>query len=110
MDLPSFAIGRSRCKPGNLLGERPLPVPKPRKGEQQSDFVSRCARQMFADGTDDPKQAAAICFQAWRDRDKDAADDLIVRAWAPLELKRDSGDSGRTITGTASTPSTDRLG
>jgi len=66
---------------------------------------------MFDDGTtDDPKQAAAICFQAWRDRDKDAAADLIVRAWAPLELKRDGGDGGRTITGTASTPSTDRLG
>jgi HK97 family phage prohead protease len=88
-----------------------LPVPKPRKGEQQSDFVSRCARQMFADGTtDDPKQAAAICFQAWRDRDKAADDDIIVRAWAPLELKRDGGQDERIITGTASTPSTDRLG
>lgn len=64
---------------------------------------------MFDDGTtDDPKQAAAICFQAWRDRDKAAT---VVRAYAPLELKFETAtEETRTISGTASTPEVDRMG
>jgi HK97 family phage prohead protease len=115
--LPSglFAIAPRPVKARPVFwGGATLPVPKPHKGEQQQDFVARCARQMFADGTTkDPKQAAAICFQAWRDRNKagmDATDDL-ERAWAPIEVKRQTDKAKpRTIAGTASTPATDRMG
>jgi HK97 family phage prohead protease len=87
-----------------------MPVPKPHKGESQTDFVARCAAEMFKDGTTtDPKQAAAICFRAWRDRAKAAGD--LVRAYAPLELKFDGQtEETRTIEGTASTPEPDRMG
>lgn len=44
-----------------------MPVPKPHKGEKEQDFVSRCITQVMNDGTtDDNKQAAAICYDAWR--------------------------------------------
>lgn len=37
-------------------------MPSPRKGETQSDFVSRCIPMVLVDKTaDDPTQAAAIC-------------------------------------------------
>lgn len=67
---------------------------------------------MFADGTTkDPKQAAAICFQAWRDRNKNKdATPTMERAWAPLEIKREPSTEQRIITGIASTPATDRMG
>lgn len=51
-----------------------MPIPKPRSGESQDDYVSRC----MADSTmrtDFPQQSqrAAVCMQQWRDRNKDTA-------------------------------------
>jgi HK97 family phage prohead protease/HK97 family phage major capsid protein len=46
---------------------------KPHAGESQSDFMARCVPEAI--GTGDNKrpqdQAVAICFQYWRDRNKD---------------------------------------
>jgi len=52
-----------------------MPVPQPKKDEQQQDYVSRCISVLVTDGTVDNtdkgrKQAAAICFQTWRDSKK----------------------------------------
>ena len=41
-------------------------MPSPRKGETQSDFVSRCIPMVIADKTtDNPAQAAAICYSMY---------------------------------------------
>jgi len=43
-----------------------MPI-KPRDNESESEFVSRCIQQEMDEGTtDDPKQAAAICYSYWR--------------------------------------------
>ncbi len=48
-------------------------MPKPRKGEKQTDFISRCIRQLSKeDPNRKPKQVQAICFQTWRDRKKES--------------------------------------
>lgn len=39
---------------------------KPRKGESQSDFSSRCVPEMMGDGKRDQEQAVAICLDIWR--------------------------------------------
>jgi len=45
-----------------------MPLPKPKKDEKQDDFVSRCISDVMHSGeTDDNKQAAAICFNQWRE-------------------------------------------
>lgn len=47
-----------------------MPLPSPRKGEEQSHFVSRCISfETKASPGRDPEQIQAMCFQAWRDRD-----------------------------------------
>jgi HK97 family phage prohead protease len=87
-----------------------MPLPKPRKGEEQSDYMSRCMHEAFGEGAPADRtqeQAVAMCMDAWRNRDK-TAQATITRAWAPLELKRE-GDE-RIISGIASTPATDRMG
>lgn len=82
----------------------------PGKNETQSEWMARCVPEMMGDGKRPNEQAVAACLQMWRDRDKDA-DDVIVRAWAPLEIKRLPGDEElMEIYGMASTPSTDRMG
>jgi len=42
-----------------------MPLPKPRKGEKQSDFVSRCTSFAVGDGMPQ-KQAVAACFDTFR--------------------------------------------
>ena len=45
-----------------------MPIPKPKKDEKEKDFISRC---MKAIGDEYPqKQALAICYQKWNDRNK----------------------------------------
>lgn len=48
-----------------------MPVPKPRSGETQDDFISRCVSWLADDSPDMPnKQRVAICFSQWRDREQ----------------------------------------
>ena len=43
-------------------------MPIPRRGETQDEFVSRCIPMVINEGvTDDPAQAAAICYSKWRE-------------------------------------------
>ena len=89
-----------------------MPLPKPRKGESQSDFVGRCMHEAY--GPDAPadrtqEQAVAMCHQAWRDRNKPDKG-IINRAYSLLTVKAvDEELREMTITGMASTPTPDRL-
>src|SRR5215475_1421052 len=40
---------------------------KPRKGESQSDFTSRCVPEMMGDGKREQEQAVAACLSIWRE-------------------------------------------
>ena len=42
-----------------------MPIPKPKKGEKEDDFVSRCMSDI-GDEYDDKDQALAICHDTWR--------------------------------------------
>jgi len=39
-----------------------MPIPKPRKGEKESEFLPRCISQIIEE-YDQEGQAAAICYQ-----------------------------------------------
>jgi len=42
-------------------------MPVPKEGETRDKFISRCIPYVIHEGTtDDPKQAAAICYSIWR--------------------------------------------
>jgi hypothetical protein len=48
-----------------------MPLPKPKAGEKQRDFVSRCIEfETNASPGRPAEQVQAMCFQAWRDRGK----------------------------------------
>lgn len=48
-----------------------MPLPKPRQGEEQSKFVSRCIEFETKASPGTPSdQVQGMCFQAWRDRFK----------------------------------------
>lgn len=42
-----------------------MPIPSPRKGEKQDDFISRC-HSALADDHPDQDERNAICFTSWR--------------------------------------------
>ena len=51
-------------------------MPKPRKGEKQSKFMSRCVSDVVAEGKDQ-KQAVAICFSLWKEKSEVMAEDFV---------------------------------
>lgn len=45
-----------------------MPIPKPRSGEEQSDFISRCmSNDTMKEDYPDGDQRLAVCFSSWRD-------------------------------------------
>lgn len=48
-----------------------MPIPKPQSGETQSEFISRCIEFLSDEGTPND-QAAAICYNQWRDKMDDS--------------------------------------
>lgn len=63
-----------------------MPIPKPKKGESQKDFISRCmSNDTMNDEYPDQKQRTAVCFQTWRDSKESKT----------AEVKRD--EKGRKI-------------
>jgi hypothetical protein len=46
-------------------------MPKPRRGEGQDHFISRCVSQVVAEGRPQD-QAVAICYSMWKDTKKEA--------------------------------------
>jgi hypothetical protein len=52
-----------------------MPLPTPRKGEKQADFVSRCISAVHdADPERPNSQAVAICYSQWRGKEARSAD------------------------------------
>lgn len=48
-----------------------MPVPTPRSGEQQDDFISRCISFLADEDPEMPnRQRIAICFSQWRDKEE----------------------------------------
>lgn len=47
------------------MEEIKIPLPKPRTGEGQNEFISRCISFAVGDGMPQ-KQATAACFTQWR--------------------------------------------
>src|SRR6266702_185101 len=50
-----------------------MPIPKPNKGEKEADFVSRCMGDDAMIKEYDQDQRSAICYQTYRDKDKEKA-------------------------------------
>ena len=46
-----------------------MPIPKPKSGEAEKDYINRCMGAI-GDEYDDNKQAVAVCYQKWNDRNK----------------------------------------
>mgnify|MGYP003652182286 CR=1 FL=1 len=42
-----------------------MPIPKPKQGEKQKDFMIRCVPQLMQ--YHDEKQAIAICYKTYKD-------------------------------------------
>jgi len=52
-------------------------MPRPKKNEKKSDFIARCIPIVLAEGTtDNPSQAAAICYSLW-DKYKNAHSEAL---------------------------------
>jgi len=58
-----------------------MPLPKPKHGENEQDYINRCVNFIFDEGTlngkpmnpeseDDRKQATAACYTQWKNRNK----------------------------------------
>jgi hypothetical protein len=64
-----------------------MPIPRPRDGEAESDFIGRCMRAL---STEFPKNEvrAGVCYTSWREHHgKTAAQDAIKAALAqPLSF------------------------
>jgi hypothetical protein len=58
-----------------------MPVPTPHGGESQDDFIGRCMRWMHTNDSQRPQdQMQAMCFQQWRDRNKNETAQAADRA------------------------------
>lgn len=89
-----------------------MPIPKPKPGESQNDYMGRCMHVVMNDGTtNDQEQGVAICLNTWRSskKKKDADGDIMNRAYSVLTV-RGVDDERREIEGMATTPTPDRLG
>lgn len=48
-----------------------MPIPKPKPGEEQSDFIGRCmSNDTMVDEYPDQEQRSAVCHNTWRQKDK----------------------------------------
>jgi len=52
-----------------------MPVPEPKPGESERDFISRCISKLHDTDPDRPeKQRIAMCYSQWR-RDEESTED-----------------------------------
>src|SRR5262245_50067391 len=65
-----------------------MPIPRPRKGEKQDDYIPRCHRAI-ADEFPDNAQRHAVCMQTWRDRNKRRAEVALEDAHREAFLSDD---------------------
>lgn len=45
-----------------------MPIPKPKDGEQEQEFISRCISELYNEYGQE--QSAGICYSQWRDKDQ----------------------------------------
>jgi hypothetical protein len=84
-----------------------MPIPKPRNGENQSDFMGRCMSNPTMVEEYDQDQRAAVCGTAWRNRNKkeeNTMEDKITR----LFMVKTKAEDNRTITAIGSIQKIDR--
>jgi len=63
-----------------------MPIPKPREGEEEQDFISRCmGDNVMVEEYPDQEQRSATCYQQWRDKKMTDIERKSVR----LEFKDD---------------------
>ena|SRR3990167_5996239 len=47
-----------------------MPIPKPSKGEKQSDFIARCIKQLNKEDSNRKQdKITAICYQQWKNKE-----------------------------------------
>lgn len=61
-----------------------MPLPTPREGEEQDDFLSRCmGNPTMREDFPDEEQRSAVCFRQWREAHGDqAADGTTAACWS----------------------------
>jgi len=81
-----------------------MPIPKPKTGETQDEFIERCmSNETMKEEYPDNDQRLAICFQKWKDKSKKSFSGNAERRYsqdAEMRIKEDEGD-GNTLVGYA---------
>jgi len=78
-----------------------MPIPKPKKGEKQKDFIGRCMGAI-GDEYDSNDQALAVCYTTWKNKDKKSMDEDVERRSIPMEIRMVTDDEDhRKIVGHA---------
>ena len=63
-----------------------MPIPNPRKGEKEKEFISRCISAVSKLDTERPqKQVIAICYETWRRKKSKKGD---AKMWLEEELAK----------------------
>lgn len=55
-----------------------MPIPKPKKDEKRAEFISRCMGNPTMVKEYEQRQRSAICYQTWRDKDKNQANEELT--------------------------------
>lgn len=77
-----------------------MPVPTPREGESEREFVSRCISELHdTDPKREQNQNIAICYSQWREQHKSTPLDEIIQRLENVKdfLVRRFGDLGREL-------------
>ena len=90
MDGPPCILNAAALRASR--GSRPMPKPKP--GEKQSEWMGRCVPVAVEEGRPQ-KQAVAMCIQMWRDKDKKREARSVTLVGAVAEGIRTAQFSGR---------------
>ena len=84
-----------------------MPIPKPKDGEKEDDFIARCmSNKTMKEEFPDNDQRLAVCFQKWKDKDKKsfARSGNVERRFvtdAEMRIKDDDEGDGNTVIGYA---------
>ena len=76
-----------------------MPIPKPRTGEKQGEFVSRCIGTLADLGEFEQEQRVAICHQQWRDRKKEEEMEKEEERTDVADASNTSSGVGRAVAG-----------
>jgi hypothetical protein len=66
-----------------------MPIPNPRSGEQEEEFISRCMAELYNEYGQE--QSAGICYSQWEDKDKMSEDFKTVPTSDCIERKISAG-------------------